>query len=163
RFPGFDADKPTPRAQSYLLDRFARQLQVKALPRTFLIEIRFRCHDPALAAEVVNELIHSFMAIERQTRLDATSQASSWLAAQLGNPEQVLASNPDLQAEMGPGGAALAQKLRSNASEIAVELAQLKAEHGVNYPRVVELERAQADISTQIKAEDENLVEAFHR
>jgi polysaccharide export outer membrane protein len=236
KFPAFDAAKPASKAQSYLLDRFAKRLQVRTLPRTLLIEIRFRSKDPALAAAVVNELIHSFVAIESETRVDATSQASGWLSGQLkdmtaqvelkerrlaeferqhgftttqqtipggqsvetlhdptalqvdevgrllavasgdrilrealyrearlGNPEQVLVSNPDLQAEMGPGGAALAQKLRTNASEVAVELAQLKAEHGPNYPRVVELERAQADIDGQIKVEDGNLVEAFHR
>lgn len=236
RFPGFDAAKPGPEAQSYLLDRFAKRLQVRALPRTFLIEIRFRSKDPALAAAVVNELIHSFMAIEGQTRMEATSQASGWLAGQLkaltveaeakerrlaeferqhgftttqqtvqggqpvetlhdptaqqvdeagrllavasgdrilrealyreaqqGNPEQVLSANPELQAAMGPAGAALVQQLRTHLSEVAVELAQLKAEHGPNYPRVVELERAQADLDAQIKTEDANLVEAFHR
>jgi len=236
RFPGFDAAKPTPGAQGYLLDRFSKRLQVRALPRTFLIEIRFRSKDPALAAAVVNELIHSFIAIESQTRMEATSQASGWLAGQLkaltaevelkerrlaeferqhgftttqqtvpggqpvetlhdpttlqvdeagrllavasgdrilrealyreaqqGNPEQVLAANPELQAEMGPGGAALVQQLRTHLSEVAVEMAQLKAEHGPNYPRLVELERAQADIDAQIKVEDANLVEAFQR
>src|SRR5258706_259275 len=52
-------------------------------PRTLLIEIRFRSKDPALAAAVVNELIRGFMAVESQTRMEATSQASGWLAGQL--------------------------------------------------------------------------------
>ena len=57
----------------------------------------------------------------------------------------------------------MVQQLRAKASDAAVELAQLKAEHGPNYPRVVELSRAQADIDTQIAAEDKNLIEAFRR
>jgi polysaccharide biosynthesis/export protein len=236
RFPRFDPQKPTPEAQSYLLEAFAKRLHVRALPRTLLIEIRFRSKDPAQAAAVVNALIQAFMAQEGESRKEATTAASSWLQEQLaaltagvelkekelaaferqhgfmttqqtmpggqpvetlhessiqeveeaekmlaaangdrilrealyreaqqGNPEQVLAANPDLQAEMGPGGAALLQQLRTHASEIGVELAQLKAEHGPNFPRVVELERAGQDIAQQIAAEDANLVESFRR
>lgn len=236
RFPGFDPQKPTPEAQTYLLETFDKRLRVRALPRTFLIEIRFRSRDAALSAKVVNQLIRSYTAGESQSRVDATVEASSWLQGQLkdmtaqveqkqrrlaeferqhglmslqqqtpggqpaetlhdpivmqvdetgrllaaasgdrilrealyreaqqGNPEQVLAANPEMQAEMGPGGAALAQQLRTRASEMGIELAQLKAEHGPNYPHVVELDRGLADIDQQIKAEDANLTEAFRR
>lgn len=236
KFPGFDVRKPGAEAQAYLLESFSKRLRVSTLPRTLLVEIRFRSRDPALAAAVVNELIRDFMAQESEARAGATLQASEWLQgqldaltakvelenkrlaeferqhgfmslqqtteggrpmetlhdpaiqqvdeagrllaaasgdrilrealyrqAQLGNPEQVLAANPELQAEMGPGGAALVQQLRTHLSEIAVELAQLKVEHGPNYPRVVELERAALDLDAQIKAEDANLVEAFGR
>ena len=236
RFPGFDVQKPGAEAQAYLLESFAKRLQVHTLPRTLLVEIRFRGRDPALAAKVVNELIRDFMALESESRAGATVQASEWLQGQLdtltlkverqekqlseferqhgfmslqqtteggqpvetlhdpaiqrvdeagrllaaasgdrivrealyrqaeqGNPEQVLAANPELQAEMGPSGAALAQQLRTRLSEMEVELAQLKAEHGPNYPRVVELQRAEAELGEQIKAEDVNLVQAFER
>jgi uncharacterized protein involved in exopolysaccharide biosynthesis/protein involved in polysaccharide export with SLBB domain len=236
RFPGFDVQKPGAEAQAYLLESFAKRLQVRTLPRTLLVEIRFRSRDPALAAAVVNELIRDFVALENETRTGATLQASEWLQgqldaltghverqekqlgeferqhgfmslqqtteggqpvetlhdpaiqrvdeagrllaaasgdrivrealyrqAQLGNPEQVLAANPELQAEMGPGGAMLAQQLRTHLSEMQVELAQLQAEHGPNYPRVVELQRAEAELGEQIKAEDTNLVQAFER
>ena len=83
--------------------------------------------------------------------------------AQAGNPEQVLAANPELQAEMGPGGASLVMQLRSHSSELGLELAQLKLEHGPNYPRVLELERSMADIARQIATEDANLLEGFRR
>jgi polysaccharide export outer membrane protein len=236
RFAGFDAAHPTPEAQGYLLDRFAKLLKVRALPRTLLIEVRFRSKDPLLAAAVVNRLVQGYMAQENQARVDATGRDSAWLGeqlksltaqveadekrlagferehgflssqqmtpggqsvetlhdpavlqvdeagrllaaasgerilrealyreAQLGNPEQVLAANPELSAEMAPVGASLVQQLRVHSSEIGVELAQLKAEHGPNFPRVVELGRAQQDISQRITAEDANLLEAFRR
>jgi polysaccharide export outer membrane protein len=83
--------------------------------------------------------------------------------AQKGNPEQVLAANPELQAEMGPGGAALVQQLRTHQSEVDVELAQLRAEYGPNYPRAIELTRAQLEIAQQIQAADQTLLEAFER
>jgi len=236
RFPGFDAGKPSAEAQGYLLERFEKRLHVRIVPRTLLIEIRFRSRDAALSAKVVNQLIASYKASESQGRADATAEASVWLRGQLqrltaevelkekrlgeferkhglmsaeqqtpggqpvetlrdpvqmqvdetgrllaaasgdrilreslyreaqaGNPEQVLATNPEMQAEMGPGGAALVQQLRARASEAGVELAQLKAEHGPNFPRVVELQRALAEIDQQVKAEDLNLTEAFRR
>ncbi len=236
KFPGFDVQRPGPEPQEYLLKAFAKKLQVRALPRTFLIEVSFRSKDPALAAAVVNELIHSYQSVESQTQAEATVQGSAWLEGQLksltaqveakerhlaeferehgfttsqetvaggqavemlhdpaslqvdetgrllvaasgdrifrealyrqaqaGNPELVLAANPELQAEMGPGGAAMVQQLRTHASDLGVELAQLRAEHGAKFPRVVELERAQVDIEAQIKAEDAKLVEAFER
>lgn len=236
RFRGFDAAKPGPAAQSYLLDGFSKRLHVRVLPRTLLLEVRFRSKDPAQAAAVVNVLIESFRAQEAESRVGATEEASAWLAGQLktltaraeakekrlaqferehgfmttqqsvpggqpletlhdssvqqldeterllteatgeriarevvylqakqGDPEQVLAANPELEAEMGPGGAVLARQLRTRLSEVDVELAQLKVEHGANYPRVVELTRAAEEIGLQIKDEDSNLVEAFER
>ena len=236
RFPGFDASAPTPAAQSYLLDSFEKRLHVRVMPRTLLIEIRFRSKNPAQAARVVNALIEGFSAQEGESRVGATQAASAWLAGQLktltaqvegkekrlaeferehgfmttqqtvpgggpvetlhdstvqevdaaermlteasgdrmqrealylqarqGDPEQVLAANPGLQAEMGPGGAALTQQLRTRLSEVDVELAQLKAEHGANYPRVVELTRAEEEIGGQIKAADAGLLEAFEK
>jgi len=236
RFPGFDPEKPTPEAQGYLLDAFAKRLRVRTMPRTLLLEIRYRSKDPTQAAQVVNALIEGFRAQEAEGRVEATQEASKWLQGQLktltaevdgkekrladferrngfmtteqsvpggqavetlhvstvqevdeaermlaaatgdrilrealyvqaqqGNPEQVLAANPEIQAEMGPGGAALAQQLRTRLSEVNVELAQLKAEHGPNFPRVVELSRAGQEIDAQIQAADESLVQAFQR
>jgi polysaccharide export outer membrane protein len=236
RFPDFQPLKPGPEAQSYLLETFAKRLKVRALPRTLLIEVRYRSKDPAMAASVVNALIRNYSEMESQSRQEATQQSAGWLAGQLkditaqvelkekrlseferkhgfmstqqalpggqpvetlrepaifqvdeagrqlaaasgdrilrealyreaqqGNPEQVLAANPELQAEMGPGGATMAQQLRTRWSEWGVEMAQLKAEHGPNFPRVVELERAMQDIEQQLKAEDANLLEAFRR
>jgi len=236
RFPRFDPKSPTPETQSYLLEVFAKRLHVRSLPRTLLLEIRFRSRDPALAAKVVNALIQAFEAQEGESRVAATKEGSDWLRGQLktltaevegkekrlaeferkhgfmttqqtmpggepveslhdsavqevdeaerlwaeasggrilhealyreaqqGNPEQVLAANPELQAEMGPGGAAQLQQLRTRLSDLQVELAQLKAEHGPNFPRVVEVERAIADIGAQIAAQDANLLEAFER
>ncbi len=83
RFPQFDIEKPSPEAQGYLLDRFRKRLRARALPRTLLIEIRFRSKDPALAATVVNEVVAGYTEIESETRQNATRQASSWLTGQL--------------------------------------------------------------------------------
>jgi len=60
RFSGFSPDKSTPEAQAWLLDRFSRRLHVQSLPRTMLVEIRFRSRDAALSAAVVNALIAAY-------------------------------------------------------------------------------------------------------
>jgi len=83
--------------------------------------------------------------------------------AEAGKPEEALAANPELEMTMGASGATLAVQLMAKKSEIALELAQLKAEHGVNFPRIVEIERAQAAIEEQLKVQDANLLEGFRR
>lgn len=83
RFPGFNPGSASPRAQAWLLERFGRHLEVRTIPRTLLIEIRFRSRDPALSAAVVNELIRAYGEREKQAQVQATIQASDWLASQL--------------------------------------------------------------------------------
>jgi len=83
RFPGFRPDAPAADAQAYLLERFERRLQVQTVPRTLLIEIRFRSRDAALSANVVNALIRAYGDQERESRQQATVAASVWLASQL--------------------------------------------------------------------------------
>ena len=82
-FPGFHPETASPAAQAYLLERFQRRLRVQVLPRTLLIEIRFRSKDAALSASVVNDLIRVYEEQESESRVQATAQASDWLESQL--------------------------------------------------------------------------------
>jgi polysaccharide biosynthesis/export protein len=83
RFPHFNPAKPDPEAEGYLLERFQRRLHVSTVPRTLLVEIRFRTRNAALSAEVVNSLIHALEEQEAETRTAATRQATGWLDGQL--------------------------------------------------------------------------------
>jgi polysaccharide export outer membrane protein len=83
RFPGFKPEAPAADAQALLLDRFQRQLHVETLPRTLLIQIRFRSTDAALSAQVVNALIRAYGEQNSDARVQATLQASEWLGGQL--------------------------------------------------------------------------------
>lgn len=236
RFPSFDVNHPEAAAQERLLDRFDKQLHVRVMPRTLLVQVRFRSRDPKLSARVANALVAAYQTRELEARQSATQVASSWLQGQLdaltarldgeerelaafesshgfltteqtqpggqpmetlrnpavqqldeterlwsqasgdrilrqalyvqaqqGDPEAVLSANPELGAEMGMGGAAIAQQLHTHLSEVEVELAQLRLEHGPNYPRVLELERAAQEITQELKAEDAKLLEEFER
>ncbi len=56
---------------------------METLPRTLLIQIRFRCRDAALSASVVNALIAAYGQQDIESRVQATLQASQWLDSQL--------------------------------------------------------------------------------
>jgi polysaccharide export outer membrane protein len=83
RFPDFHAESPAPDAKAWLLERFQRRLRVQTLPRSLLIQIRFRCRDAALSANVVNALIRAYGQQDSDSRVQATLQASDWLQSQL--------------------------------------------------------------------------------
>ena len=238
RFPGFRVDAPTPEAQAWLLERFARRLRVESIPRTLLIDVRFRSRDAALSAAVVNALIEAYGEQDSEGRMQATAQASQWLQEQLrdlkaqverdderlaafqnahgivstpgnlptgeegetqhdatalesdemgrqlvaataerilseaeyraasqGDPEMVLAANPNAANGMGgeSGGLTISalQQIRARRSDLQQEAAQLSAEHGPNFPRVVEIGRQLQDLDRQKQAEDATLVERF--
>lgn len=234
RFPGFRGDEPSPEAQEWLLERFAWRLHVETMPRTLLIEVRFRSRDAALSAAVVNALIREYGQQDSESEAQATAQASGWLndqlkdlksrvdnneqrlaefeeahgivaipqatangqpaetqhnaaaleidelgrqlaaatgerilaeaefrAASQGDPEMAIAADPRLQLQgSGFATAALAQ-IRARRSDLEQEQAQLSAEHGPNFPRVVEIGRQLEDLDRQKQAEDARLVERF--
>ncbi|MGD0521581.1 MAG: SLBB domain-containing protein [Terracidiphilus sp.] len=83
RFPGFSPEQADSDAQAWLLERFQRRLHVETLPRTLMIQIRFRSRDAALSAAVVNGLIRAYGEQDSEARMEATAQASNWLESQL--------------------------------------------------------------------------------
>jgi succinoglycan biosynthesis transport protein ExoP len=73
---------PVPRKVG-LLSIFHATLRVAAVPKTQLIEVRFRARDPQLAADVANTLTNAYIERNFRTRYEATMQASDWLSKQL--------------------------------------------------------------------------------
>ena len=106
RFPHFNPAKPDPEAEGYLLERFQRRLHVGTVPRTLLVEIRFRTRNAALSADVVNSLIHALEEQETEARTAATRQATEWLEGQLA-------------------------ELKTKADEQDRKLAEFEKQHGV--------------------------------
>ena len=235
KFPNFNPDKPTPAEQQYLLKRFQDRLKVQTVPRTLVLQIRFRSKNAALSAAVVNGLISAYNRQENESRLLATTEASDWLQDQLkelktrvdqyqkqlenfqaahgllntpatlpngeqggsehnttlqeiedlghqlvtatterilreaeyhaaasGDPERVIEANPQAQSGSGGLAAGMLQQLRAHRMDLEQEQAQLSAEHGPNYARVVEIRHQIADLDLQIKDEDSKLLERFH-
>lgn len=75
----------SPTRRSRALAVFSKNLKVKIVPGTRLINVAYTNPDPKLAADVVNHLILSLEDFGFQTRYTATSQASEWLSGQLSD------------------------------------------------------------------------------
>lgn len=85
RFPHFNPAAPKPDAQAWLLERFQNRLQVRTIPRTLILEVRFRCRDASLSAAVVAALLRAYADDQGQDRMAATVQAISAMDAQLAD------------------------------------------------------------------------------
>jgi polysaccharide export outer membrane protein len=234
RFPGFRPDAPSIDARAWLLRRFAQDLDVETVPRTLLIQLRFRTRDASLSAAAVNGLIGAYVGQDREAQLAATAQASHWLQGQLrglkqrvdrdqkllaeyesahgilsnavtlgngqtgetdhnptvlqtdelsrqlvaatsdrllreaeyraaseGDPELVMANDPGLQTGDSTLVTSLLEQIRSQRSALEQEQAQLSAEHGTDFPRVVEIQREIQELDRQQKTQDAKLIQRF--
>ena len=72
-----------PQRRLSALNVFSKNLTVKPVSGTQLIEIDYLNPDPKLAAAVVNDLTQGLIDYTFQTRYNATNQASTWLTGQL--------------------------------------------------------------------------------
>jgi len=86
---------------------------------------------------------------------------AEYRAASQGDPETVIASDPRLQADNTNFATALLEQIHARRSDLEQEQAQLSAELGPGFPRVVEISRQLADLDRQKQAEDSKLVERF--
>lgn len=86
-----------PKRRQHALKVFSKNLTVKPVSGTRIIEIDYLNPDPKLAAAVVNELTQSLVDYTFQTRFDATNQASKWLTGQL---TELRKTSEDLQAKV---------------------------------------------------------------
>jgi capsular exopolysaccharide synthesis family protein len=87
----------SPGRRSHALAVFSRNLKVKPVSGTRLVEVSYTNPDPKVAADVVNRLIQSLTDFSFQTRYNATSQASDWLSSQLSDLRK---QSEDLQAKV---------------------------------------------------------------
>jgi polysaccharide biosynthesis transport protein len=76
-------DKVTATQKETIVENFRRSLRVQSLPKTQLIELRFRAREPKVAADAVNILTTNYIERTFRTRYEATMQASDWLSKQL--------------------------------------------------------------------------------
>ena len=94
-----------PERRRKALKVFSKNLTVKTISGTRLIEIDYLNPDPKLAAAVVNKLTQSLVDYTFQTRYNATNQVSQWLSSQLSDlrqdSEKLQAKVVDLQKQSG--------------------------------------------------------------
>jgi capsular exopolysaccharide synthesis family protein len=190
---GMPIESVSPCVRYNILQRFSKALDVEALPKSQVVELRFRSKDPKLAAEVVNHLAASYITYNFVTRFEATMLASKELHDQLtemkkdvedagaqladyqktaniiGTDESdnlavnqlsdmgkqvtdaeadrilkeakyrlAMTGNPELIGTIVPDS--VLPTLRGQEAQLDTALAQAKAEYGVRYPRVVQLQ-----------------------
>jgi capsular exopolysaccharide synthesis family protein len=81
--PGQPIESISPECRRLLLDEFHARLHVQSIPRTEVIEIRYRATSKALAAEVVNTLADAYIDRNFQSNYQTVMRASAWLSGQL--------------------------------------------------------------------------------
>jgi capsular exopolysaccharide synthesis family protein len=190
---GMPIESVSPCVRYNILQRFSKALDVEALPKSQVVELRFRSKDPKLAAEVVNHLATSYLHYNFVTRFEATMLASKELhdrltemkkdvedaGAQLADYQKTaniigtdesdnlavnqlsdmgkqvtdaeadrilkeakyrlaMTGNPELIGTIVPDS--VLPTLRGQEAQLDTALAQAKAEYGVRYPRVVQLQ-----------------------
>jgi capsular exopolysaccharide synthesis family protein len=75
----------SPARRSRALKTFSKNLDVKVLTGTRLIQIDYISSDPKVAASVVNHLVSGLTDYTFQTKINSTSEAASWLTGQLAD------------------------------------------------------------------------------
>jgi polysaccharide biosynthesis transport protein len=65
------------------ISAFLGSLNVRRIPNSRLMEVSFESTDPQLAARILNSHLHNYIEQNYQSKYDATTQASKWLAGQL--------------------------------------------------------------------------------
>src|SRR5260370_2503649 len=76
------------------LGAFLGSLSVKRVANSRLLDISFESNNPLLAAQVVNAHIKNFIEQNFQSRYEATSRASTWLADHL-NELKIRVQHPE--------------------------------------------------------------------
>ncbi|HXW57269.1 MAG TPA: polysaccharide biosynthesis tyrosine autokinase [Candidatus Cybelea sp.] len=66
-----------------ILSAFLGRLGVRRVPNSRLVEVSFAAQDPQVAALVVNTHVQNFIEQNFRSKYDATTQASTWLSAEL--------------------------------------------------------------------------------
>jgi len=94
-----------PQRRYRALKTFSKNLKVKPVGGTRLIEISYRNPDPKLAAAVVNKLTQTLIDYTFRTRYEATTEATKWLSGQLDDlrqeSENLQSKVVDLQKQSG--------------------------------------------------------------
>jgi succinoglycan biosynthesis transport protein ExoP len=72
-----------PQQLDELLKYFHESTRYEVLPKTQIIEIRFRSTDPQLATDGVNTVVDDYLVRNFQSHYDGTMQVSKWLSKQM--------------------------------------------------------------------------------
>lgn len=78
----------TPKVRTDLLEVYYKGFHAELVPRTQILEVKFRSTDPRLAADIANAVANVAIYRNFRQRLEAVEKASSWLNGQLEEVKQ---------------------------------------------------------------------------
>jgi polysaccharide biosynthesis transport protein len=84
-----------PLRRQRILKTFDRNLKIKPVAGTRLIEVHFLSPDPQVAADVPNRLVKDLQEQDFRTRFAATAQVSDWLSRQLADLKSEIADSQE--------------------------------------------------------------------
>ncbi len=98
-------EKISPVRRFALMTEFHRRLSVASVPKTALVELRFRSRNPKLAAEIVTATANAYLERNFRTHFNANMQVSQWLSGELEDLKKKVESSQqhfvDFQRENG--------------------------------------------------------------
>ncbi len=77
--------QPDSSSQTALLGAFRGGLSISSVPATRILEIHYSSHNPKLAAQIVNQIINSYIEQNLRARFESTAQTTDWLTKQLAD------------------------------------------------------------------------------
>ena len=96
--PEFNPTVPKgPAAETYLpnrttldrvVERVSRDLDVRRLGLTYVIEVNYKANTPAKAARMANTFVEEYLAQQVQGKINANRQANGWLNSSLDKLRQ---------------------------------------------------------------------------
>jgi succinoglycan biosynthesis transport protein ExoP len=95
--PSGAALEHSPGRRQHVLKVFSKNLNVKVIAGTRLLEVDYSNPNPKVAADVVNHLVQALIDYTFQTKFQATNEASNWLEGQLGDLRK---QSEDLQSKV---------------------------------------------------------------
>jgi capsular exopolysaccharide synthesis family protein len=74
--------------ENALLSLFHDSMRVSPVRNTRILDVSFRSTDPALASEIADNIVSTYIEDNFRTRYEATMQSSDWLAKQISDLKQ---------------------------------------------------------------------------
>ncbi len=83
----------SPARRFALMTEFHHRLNVASVPKTALVELRFRSRNPKLAADIVTATANAYLERNFRTHFNANMQVSEWLSKQLDDLKKKVESS----------------------------------------------------------------------
>jgi polysaccharide biosynthesis transport protein len=122
----------TPKEQAELVKAYKKGFHAELVPRTQILEVKFRSTDPQLAADIANAICNVDIYQNFRHRLDGVENASRWLSEQLEDAKKQAEDAEErfvnYQQQVGVVGADENHNVLNQVDELNRQLASVEAD-----------------------------------